>query len=167
MKKQQRKDALTMMELEIPGQKAIKVRHLVLDYNGTLACDGTLLDGVGEKLTALAESFTIHVITADTFGGAAAALADLPCVVTVIPKEQQADAKWLYVRDLGFDETVCVGNGRNDALMLRDAALSIAVVQGEGCALEALMASQITAPSILDGLDLLINPLRLRATLRI
>ncbi len=155
-----------MMELEIPGQGTINVRHLVLDYNGTLACDGILMDGVGERLTALAETFTVHVLTADTFGSAADALADLPCVVTVIPQEQQADAKWLYVKDLGFDETVCMGNGRNDALMLRDAALSIATVQGEGCALEGLMASQITVPSILDGLDLLLNPLRLKATLR-
>ncbi|WP_232502797.1 hypothetical protein [Solidesulfovibrio magneticus] len=30
----------------IPGQNPLEIRHLVLDYNGTLAADGTLVTRV-------------------------------------------------------------------------------------------------------------------------
>ncbi len=155
-----------MLEVKIPGRGTIRVRHLVLDFNGTLACDGMLLDGVATRLKALAESLDIHVLTADTFGSVARAMTEVPCRVTVIGQEQQAEAKWKYVHELGFDQTVCMGNGCNDVLMLRDAALGIATLQAEGCAGVALMAAHITVSHVQDGLDLLLNPLRLKATLR-
>jgi len=43
-----------MLEIDIPGYRALRLVHLVLDYNGTLACDGALVDGVGDRLAALA-----------------------------------------------------------------------------------------------------------------
>ena len=57
-----------MIEIDIPGYKIIQIKHLVLDFNGTLACDGEMLPGVKENLTMLSESIDIHVLTADTFG---------------------------------------------------------------------------------------------------
>ncbi len=155
-----------MLEVKIPGRETIRVRHLVLDFNGTLACDGVLLDGVSGRLRALSEKLDIHVLTADTFGSVARAMGDVPCAVTVIGRERQAEAKWQYVHELGFDRAVCVGNGCNDVLMLRDAVLGIATLQAEGCAGVALAAAHVTVSNILDGLDLLLNPLRLKATLR-
>ena len=59
-----------------------------------------------------------------------------------------------------------MGNGRNDALMLKEAALGIAVIQEEGGAVETLLAADIVTHSVLVALDLLLNPLRLTATLR-
>ncbi len=35
-----------MLEIDIPGKSTLKLSHLVLDYNGTVACDGHLLPGV-------------------------------------------------------------------------------------------------------------------------
>ena len=35
-----------MIAIDIPGYKKIELAHLVLDYNGTLAIDGKLIDGV-------------------------------------------------------------------------------------------------------------------------
>jgi soluble P-type ATPase len=61
---------------------------------------------------------------------------------------------------------VCVGNGRNDRLMLQEAGLGIAVVQGEGAAVQTALTADVLAPDILTALDLLIHPLRLVATLR-
>jgi hypothetical protein len=29
-----------MIEIDIPGYKKLQLKNLVLDYNGTLACDG-------------------------------------------------------------------------------------------------------------------------------
>ena len=38
-----------MLALDIPGHKDILLAHLVLDYNGPLACDGELIGGVAER----------------------------------------------------------------------------------------------------------------------
>lgn len=155
-----------MIEMEIPGFKLLRIAHLVLDYNGTLARDGKTIAGVGERLEMLAQRVSVHVLTADTFGSAEKELSGIPCKVSVISKESQAEAKALYVRNLGAGETAAVGNGRNDRIMLEEAALGIAVVQTEGCSPDALLSADVLCTSIADALDLLLNPLRLTATLR-
>ena len=71
-----------------------------------------------------------------------------------------------YVKRLGAARTACIGNGRNDRLMLKAAALGIAVLQGEGAAGVTLAAADIVMPAIAEALDLLTNPLRLIASLR-
>jgi soluble P-type ATPase len=155
-----------MLELSVPGFKELRLAHLVLDYNGTLACDGRPLEGVQERVAVLAEHLTIHILTADTFGTVKGQVASWPCQVTVIPRDREAEAKASYVRSLKADQVVAMGNGRNDRLMLQEAALGIAVIQTEGTAVEALLAGEVVAPGILDALDLLLNRQRLLATLR-
>jgi soluble P-type ATPase len=155
-----------MLEIDIPGYRALRLEHLVLDYNGTLACDGALLDGVRERLNALTGTLHIHILTADTFGKARAQLVDVPCALSILPVEDQARRKREYVQRLGPETTVCVGNGRNDRLMLQEAGLGIAVVQTEGAAVQTVLAADVLSPDILTALDLLTHPLRLVATLR-
>jgi soluble P-type ATPase len=155
-----------MLELDIPGFKNLRLAHLILDYNGTLACDGRPLEGVRERLATLAASLDILILTADTFGTVQSQVAGWPCRVEVIPKGQEAEAKLAWVWDLGADQTIAVGNGRNDRLMLKEAALGIIVVQAEGTAVEALVAADLAVPGILEALDLLLFPGRLKATLR-
>lgn len=155
-----------MLTVTIPGWKTLQLSHLVLDYNGTMAFDGRLIEGVKPRLAALASSLTIHILTADTFGSVREALSDTPCQLAIIPLENQAEAKLAYVAERGPESCVCIGNGRNDRLMLHEAALGIALVQAEGAAMEAIMAAAVIAPGILDALDLLQHPLRLTATLR-
>jgi soluble P-type ATPase len=155
-----------MLEIAIPGFKTLTLQHLVLDYNGTLARDGELFDGIRERLVALADQLRIHVVTADTFGKAGAQLLGIPCGLTILPVEDQDRSKLAYVQQLGAERTVCIGNGRNDRMMLRAAGLGIAVVQAEGVAGQAVLAADVLAPDILAALDLLTHPLRLVATLR-
>lgn len=155
-----------LLQIDIPGFGTLRLQHLVLDYNGTLACDGVLIEGVAGRLRRLAASLTLHVVTADTFGNARAALKDLPCQVVVLAPESQDVAKLAYTERLGRERTVCVGNGRNDRAMLEAAAIGIAIVQSEGSAAETLAMADVVCPSILDALDLLDHPLRLVATLR-
>jgi soluble P-type ATPase len=155
-----------MIRIEIPGFGNLQLVHLVLDYNGTLAVDGQVLPGVGEALTALSSEIEIHVITADTFGFAASQLAGLPVTLTIIPVEEQAEAKLKYISQLGAQRVVAIGNGRNDRMMLKAAALGIAVVQAEGASPETLAYADVVSQTILDALDLLKNPKRLIATLR-
>jgi len=155
-----------MIEVKIPGLKPLLLAHLVLDYNGTLACDGKLLEGVRERLEVLSRQLEIHVLTADTFATARDALAGTPCNAFIVPATSQGEAKAKYVEDLGRDHVVAFGNGRNDRLMLQNAALGIAVMQEEGAATGTVLAADVAVSSILSGLDLLIHPLRLIATLR-
>ena len=155
-----------MLELHIPGFKDLNLEHLVLDYNGTLACDGRPLEGVQDRVEALAAHLTIHILTADTFGTVQGQVAGWPCRVEVIPRDREAEAKVSYIQSLGTVKTVAVGNGRNDRLMLKDAALGIVVIQTEGTAVEALSAADLVVPGILEALDLLLHRRRLKATLR-
>ena len=155
-----------MIEIAIPGSKSLVLKHLVLDYNGTLAGDGVLLPGVRERLLVLAGKLQVHVVTADTFGQARAELDGLPCRIHILASGNHSEAKLAYVEQLGAVACVCIGNGRNDRLMLKEAALGIAVVQMEGASSATLSAADIVTTSIQNALDLLVNPLRLVATLR-
>jgi soluble P-type ATPase len=49
-----------MIRIEIPGIGLCQIEHLVLDYNGTLAIDGNILNGVQEKLNLLASKLCWH-----------------------------------------------------------------------------------------------------------
>ena len=76
--------------------------------------------------------------------------------------EQKAD----YVRTLGAEHVIAIGQGANDAAMLKTAAIGIAVLGDEGLAVEALVSADLVAASIYDALNLLEFPTRLVATLR-
>ena len=155
-----------MIEITVPGGKNLRIVHLVLDHNGTLAVDGFLIEGVRECLKELSQSLRIHVVTADTFGKASDQLAGVSCELTVLPTSSQSQAKREFVKGLGSNHTVCIGNGRNDELMLKEAVLGIAVILEEGAAVETIVAADVVCTSIIAALELLKNPLRLTATLR-
>jgi len=155
-----------MIEITIPGHRTLCLQHLVMDYNGTLALDGCLLDGVRPRLELLAEQLHLHVITADTFGLAREQLGGVNCKLVILPGEEQASAKVDYIHSLGSEQVAAIGNGRNDRLMLEAAALGLAVVQGEGAAVNSCLVADLLVPDILTALDLLLHPKRVIATLR-
>ncbi len=155
-----------MLTIDIPGFGELRLEHLVCDFNGTLAHDGRLLPAVREVLTELARELRIHVVTADTHGGAAEQLGGLPVSLEVIPPGGQARAKRAFVERLGAEAVVALGNGANDREMLADAALGIAIVQGEGAAAATLASADVVVTSAQDALELLRHPRRLVATLR-
>ncbi|MFW5730364.1 MAG: HAD family hydrolase [Desulfonatronovibrionaceae bacterium] len=154
------------MQLNIPGCAPLELKHLALDFNGTLAFDGHIIEGVIPRLGILSGSLKIHVLTADTFGNAEKKLSSLDLTFHLIGKENQAAAKADYIAGLGAEHAVAVGNGRNDQLMLEKSALGLGLVQKEGAALSALSSADVICTHINDALDLLIYPLRLTATLR-
>ncbi len=154
------------MKISIPGFGEFSIEYLVMDYNGTLAIDGNLIKGVKEALTELSEHMTLHVLTADTFGKAKAGLDGISCKLSILPKEDQQAGKLEYVKSLGADNTVSIGNGRNDQLMLKASKLGIAVILEEGASAETIQSADVVCTSIVSALALLSNPLRLTATLR-
>lgn len=155
-----------MIHIHIPGVGEIKIAHIVFDYNGTLARDGNLIIGVKEGIKAFSDKLKFHVITADTFGFVKKELSGVDCSVTIIPEKDQAESKLLFVRQLGPDQTLCAGNGANDRLMLKEAAIGIAVLQDEGMAVSALLFADLVVKSILDVFGFFKTPDRLKATLR-
>ena len=154
------------MNISIPGYGELDLKYLVMDYNGTLALDGRLIKGVREALTQLSQHLTLHVLTADTFGKAKSGLEGIECTLNILPEKDQQAGKLEYVQTLGAENTVSIGNGRNDQLMLNSSALGIAVILEEGASAETLQAADIVCTSIGSALNLLSNPLRLVATLR-
>jgi len=155
-----------MWTLNIPGLKNLEINFLVFDYNGTLSVDGKLLKGLADRLVELSKTFEIHVVTADTFGLATAELKDIPCHLKILPKDNQAEAKREYIRALGAEKVAAVGNGRNDRLMLEEAALGIVLVQEEGAAVATLKAADVVCKKAEDAMALFLHPKRLVATLR-
>jgi len=155
-----------MIELPIPGDETLRLKRLLLDYNGTLACDGTVLPGVKERLRKLQSDLELYVVTADTFGTVRREMADSGVEVMVLESDDHTEEKRRLLERLGPDHTVAVGNGNNDRLMLEYSILGIAVLGDEGCALETLHAARLCCRSITDALDLLLHPKRLVATLR-
>lgn len=153
-----------MIELDIPGKGTFSLAHAVFDVNGTLAVDGDVVPGVRERMDALGERIRLHMLTADTHGRQAEIDQALGFSATVI--KRGGVEKAAYVLSLGGDSVIAIGNGANDANMMQAAALSIAILGQEGLAVSTLKSADVVVTSILDALDLLLKPDRLRATLR-
>ncbi len=153
-----------MIEIAIPGGRSLAIAHLVLDVNGTLALDGALLPGVKPRLEALRQQVQVHLLTADTHGRQAAVDAELGLQATII--RHGAAEKGAYVLGLGGEGVAAVGNGANDLVMFNAASLRIAVLGPEGLAAPLVAAADVLVRNIADGLDLLLYPSRLIATLR-
>lgn len=155
-----------MIAIDIPGMKRLTIKNIVLDFNGTIAMDGSLIPGVGEKLNSLAGSLDIYILTADTFGTVLSACSSVSAKVVVLKETPGSREKLKFIEGLGAHETSAIGNGANDILMLEGAALGIAVIGPEGASSKALMAADVVVKDINDGLGLLLKPQRLAATLR-
>jgi len=149
-----------MIDVEVPWWKRLRLQTLVLDVNGTLALDGDLLPGVTQRVRTLGDRLeTVLLLSADTFGGLDRTADALSVSATRLePGGNEASQKAAVVRSLGPDSVVAIGNGANDADMLREAALGICVLGPEGASPAAIQASDLLAASITEALDLLISP---------
>lgn len=152
--------------IEIPNFKTLNIEHIVCDYNGTIAKDGIVLPEVKALFEDLSKVYTLHVITADTFGSVHAQLAGYRVNIKVLSTEYHTEEKAAYIAKLGKDACVVVGNGNNDASMLSSASVGIAIMGDEGCAKDALMGSDAICKSITEALSLILESKRLVATLR-
>jgi len=155
-----------MIELNIPGRDAIIIQHLVCDVNGTLAIDGVLQPGVVERFKQLGDRLSIHLLTADTHGRQPELDSQLGLRAQRVTPGSEVEQKAAYVRQLGAHQVIAIGQGANDAGMLKEAALGICVLSMEGLAIETLQAADLLLPDILSALDLLDHPARIIASLR-
>ncbi|AXH10078.1 ATPase P [Malaciobacter halophilus] len=154
------------MIIEIPNSETIELKNIVFDYNGTIAIDGELIEGVQTYIDELSSIFDFYVITADTYGSVEQQLQNTKCKVIKIEKDFQDIKKLDFIKKIGSANTLSVGNGRNDRLMLKESILGIGILQDEGICTETLMNSDILVKSIFDVFEFLKNKNRLVATLR-
>lgn len=157
-----------MIEFLIPGSGPIQIKHLLVDFNGTVGLDGKPIPGVKSRLTRLKKQVRIHLVSADTQGN----LRRLSEVwgksfqVTTIKPENEDIQKFHILENLGKHHTVMIGNGTNDSLALKAAVIGIGVIGREGTSMEALRNADIVVYDIKDALDFFFFPKRLIASLR-
>jgi P-type E1-E2 ATPase len=155
-----------VIEINIPGRGTLRLDHLVTDVNGTLAVDGQLIEGVAQRIGLLRDRLTVHMLTADTHGKQASIDQQLNLTAVRIQPGNESTQKAEYVRQLGAESVIALGQGANDAGMLKEAALGICVLSKEGTAGETFLSADLVTPDVNTALDLLIKPLRIVASLR-
>ena len=155
-----------MIEVDVPGWRRLRLGTLVLDLNGTVAVDGRLLP-VHSSVAELQKRLDVCLLSADTHGTLEAVAAELGVrAVRLQPGGGESQQKAKFVRELGPDSVVAVGNGANDVGMLEIAGLSLAVLGDEGCAVGAIQVSDLLVGSADEALELLLQTQRLVASLR-
>lgn len=153
-----------MLKIDIPGRETLEIESLVLDYNGTIAVDGEIPAELKPRLETLSNSVKIYLLTADTYGTAREQCAALPLAVKTFPKEGAGKHKADIVKSL--PRTCCFGNGFNDIEMFKAADFAVAIMESEGMCAGLALHADVIVRSAEDAFDLLLQPNRLRATLR-
>lgn len=155
------------MKITIPGRGNLEFEHVLLDYNGTIACDGILIPSVENRIKDICrEGLKVHVLTADSNGTVKKQCANLPIKIQIFDNANAAKNKREIAEKLGKENCVCIGNGYNDGQMFEACALSVIVMEREGCSVSSLIKADIVCRSIEDALDLIIRPSRMIPTLR-
>ena len=152
--------------IDIPNYKKLEIAHIVFDYNGTIAKDGIVLPEIKALFAQLRETYSLYVITADTFGSVKEQVSKFGCETVILSSDDHTAEKAAFIQQLGADRCIALGNGNNDAKMLETAALGIAILGDEGCSKETMLNADILCKSVYEALELLIYPKRLIATLR-
>lgn len=155
-----------MIELSIPGHAILKIEYLVCDVNGTLAVDGILLPGMISAIKTIKDRVKVYLITANTHGKQDSISTDLDVESIIINKGQEAKQKGEFVEKLGKEKVIAIGQGLNDAEMLKKAAIGICVLSEEGTSTKSINAADIVVKDGLQAIKLVQNPMRMVATLR-
>lgn len=155
-----------MIVYNIPGREDIEIKNIVFDYNGTIAVNGELIDGVKKKLLELKQLLDVYIVTADTYGTVEEQCRDLGVKIITFPKDNAGLSKQNIIEKIGSENTICVGNGFNDILMFKKSKISIAIMEAEGCSGKLLLESDIVVKSIIDAINLVMSNDMMKATLR-
>ncbi len=155
-----------MISVPVPGWGELSIEYVMVDFNGTVAFDGKLKKEVKEVIDKISRYVKVFVITADTYETADSVLGPANVTFIKVDKSSSGEEKAKVVRELGPEKVVAIGNGANDALMLKEAAIGIAVIGEEGCSTALMKDADLVVTDIMNALGLVAYPERLVATLR-
>ena len=153
------------MKIDIPGWGNVDIENIVIDLDGTIATDGRISLEVKEKIGALSNLAKIYILTANPQGPADEEILGMKAELIKVPNEDSKRGKLDFLTTLNLEMTVAIGNGSNDQLILKEAALGIAVLGDEGVSVSAIKSADIVVKNIQNALDLFLKPKRLVTTL--
>jgi len=141
------------------------VKYVVFDLNGTVSNYGKIDYSIKELLKILqSRGIKTIMITSDQRNNAALIASKLK-VDYVIAKNSHE--KGIYItKFLKPENTVAIGNARNDIPMFENSALSIITLQSEGIHIETIKYADIIVPSFKDAINLIIDKDAFEATLK-
>ncbi|MEA1974019.1 MAG: ATPase P [Bacillota bacterium] len=154
------------MIINVPQTGKYHIENIVFDYNGTIANDGIIIDGILKRIVDLSKNFNVHIITADTFNTVKESFKGTNVNVYIIDKDFGSEQKEKFIDKLGFDKTIALGNGRNDQLMLKKSIISIAVLNDEGVSVKAINSADFLIKDINNFFDMIEKPKKMIAILR-
>jgi soluble P-type ATPase len=125
-----------------------------------------LLQEVADIFERLQREFRVHVITADTFGSVQRQLDNFDIKIEILRGDDHTQEKAEYIKSIGAETSIALGNGNNDKEMLKIAQIGIAILGDEGCSRDTMISADIICHNISDALMLFLEPKRLIATLR-
>ena len=157
-----------MRKINIPKYRIIIIKNILFDINGTLQFQGKISPELIIKFNELKKIYKIYLISADTRGNLKDIAETLDVdYIKIKPQEiTGTEAKNNELIRIGKDVTVAVGNGNNDALMLKNAVLGIVILGNEGASIKSIMNSDVALPDPLSALNFLLDEKIMIATLR-
>ncbi len=155
-----------MISVPIPGWGELAIEYVMVDFNGTMALDGKLKKEVNEVIDKISRYVKVFVLTADAYDSVDSELSASAVTFIKVNKNMSGEEKAKIVRELGPEKIVAIGNGANDAAMVKEAALGIAVVGEEGCSTALIKEADLVVSDVVKAFGLIAHPERLVATLR-
>ncbi len=160
-----------MKEIAIPNYGSICIKNVLFDMNGTIQFDGKISTEIKDKVKKLKEKYEVSLISADTRGNLKEIAKELGVSYIKIKSNElnsfsEAEAKNNELIKLGKENTVAIGNGNNDALMLKNALLGLIIIGSEGAAVNSILNADIVLPDPISAIDFLLDEKKIIATLR-
>jgi soluble P-type ATPase len=157
-----------MKEIDIPNYGRLKINNVIFDLNGTLQFKGKISEAVVDKFKQLKEIYNVYLLSADSRGNlkVLAKKLDVSFIKINPNKITEAEAKNNELIKLNKDNTIAVGNGNNDALMLKNAVIGITILGEEGATIKSILNSDVVVPNTISALDFLLDEKIMIATLR-
>ncbi len=154
-----------MICIQRPGQEPLEIDFILIDFEGTLAPDRRVHPKAKDKINLLSRRSKIYLLTKEEKDRVKEVLKKVNAEVIYLPEGKSSQRKLDLVAQLGATRVVAVGNGVDDAPMMKAAAFGLCVIGKEGASAETVKNADVLFTDILDALDFLLKPLRQKATL--
>jgi soluble P-type ATPase len=157
-----------MKKLTIPHLGIFEIHNIIFDINGTLQFNGKISKEVVQKVQELKKHYNIYLVSSDTRGNLEQLAKKLKTeYIRINPGNQpDAEAKNKELLKLGVENTIAIGNGNNDRIMLKNAIIGILIIGSEGASTKSLMNADIIFTNPINAINFLMDEKAMIATLR-
>jgi len=154
-----------MIIIQKPGQEPLAIEFILIDFEGTLASDRRVHPKARDKLNLLSKRSKIYILAKGEQEAIGEILKKIKAEVIYLTEGEASQRKLDLLRQVGATRAVAIGNGVDDAAMIKEAGLGICIIGKEGTSAEATKKADVVFTDILYALDFLLKPLRHKATL--